>query len=236
MNLQAEWEPNTINVKWYNDTEENGATTPSTTNTCSYSGALTVPVAPAKKTGYTFAGWRLRAPEAFNLTTLLAQRGGCDSWAKGYYNSADRCTRPDCQDDINSENCSGANYADLNRYEWKVPLYEGGMLYGESSCNGIQGTSYFSGWMCYEYSNDARAADSMSVNDTGRYCWCRATGYKVSGENKQSVTPSQWFYHRDFANANSCANDCAARCASYIVLDYSGWLERLLGQDYTCTE
>ena len=76
VDLEIQWEPNTINVKWYNDTEENGATTPSTTNTCTYDGALTVPVAPAKKTGYTFAGWRLRQQPRCEFPSILADSPG----------------------------------------------------------------------------------------------------------------------------------------------------------------
>ena len=121
VNLQAEWEPNTINVKWYNDTEENGATTPSTTNTCSYSGALTVPAAPAKKTGYTFAGWRLRVqpqltcPEITDQTTCN-NTDGCLYRNNSCKNIVESCTNITTQTECDNSMISSTIYCD-----WCVP-------------------------------------------------------------------------------------------------------------------
>ena len=52
-NVEADWTANTININWYNG--DNVVST----NTCTYDGTITLPTEPTK-TGYTFAGWRLR--------------------------------------------------------------------------------------------------------------------------------------------------------------------------------
>ena len=56
-NVEADWTANTININWYID---DSAQTTLTTNTCTYDGTITLPTQPTK-TGYTFAGWQLRA-------------------------------------------------------------------------------------------------------------------------------------------------------------------------------
>ena len=52
-NVEADWTANTININWYNG--DNVVST----NTCTYDGTITLPTQPTK-TGYTFAGWKLR--------------------------------------------------------------------------------------------------------------------------------------------------------------------------------
>lgn len=49
----AVFNANTINVNWH---PENG--NPSTSNTCTYDGSITLPAQP-EKTGYTFKGWKV---------------------------------------------------------------------------------------------------------------------------------------------------------------------------------
>nr|MBQ0091588.1 InlB B-repeat-containing protein [Candidatus Enterousia merdequi] len=51
--LTAQWTANTITLNWYNgDTQYS-------TNTCTYDSGITLPSQPTK-TGYNFAGWRVR--------------------------------------------------------------------------------------------------------------------------------------------------------------------------------
>ena len=56
-NLEMDWQPNTINIRWYDG--ENQLSVQSAAQTCSYGGALYLPTAPTKK-GYTFEGWELK--------------------------------------------------------------------------------------------------------------------------------------------------------------------------------
>ena len=64
-NVEADWNANTININWYDG--ENVVST----NTCTYDGTITLPTQPTK-TGYTFAGWQLRAaaPVVNNCTNV----------------------------------------------------------------------------------------------------------------------------------------------------------------------
>ena len=61
--LQANWNANTINLKWYRDSEENGGTEidveGTDSATCEYDKGIELPAQPTK-TGYVFAGWRVR--------------------------------------------------------------------------------------------------------------------------------------------------------------------------------
>ena len=155
VNIEIDWVPNHITLNWY---EDSSATTPMNVGTasqsCDYDGTLTVPAAPAARTGYTFRGWKVRRPAPFDLTTLtdvgFDWRNYDGAWGRGYKNGADKCVFSTRMDDQETENCSNSNYADLNRNEWKFPLSNGAMLYGEASCNNVQGTSRFNGNVCYE--------------------------------------------------------------------------------------
>ena len=61
-NLEADWTANTINLEWYN--EDTKLTVPTTSNTCTYDGGITLPSTNPTKTGYTFRGWQVRAAAA----------------------------------------------------------------------------------------------------------------------------------------------------------------------------
>jgi hypothetical protein len=70
--LQATWEPNTIDVTWYSDGSQLSVQASATT--CVYDDDLYLPAAPTK-TGYTFKGWTVRSvPEGF--TRLEYIEGG----------------------------------------------------------------------------------------------------------------------------------------------------------------
>ena len=62
-NLSASWGANTINLHWYADADATTElTVPATSQTCVYDGTLTPPPVSSvpQKTGYTFAGWKVR--------------------------------------------------------------------------------------------------------------------------------------------------------------------------------
>ena len=54
-NLEIDWQPNTINVRWYDG--EDQLSVQSAAQTCSYGGTLTLPSTRPTKKGYTFEGW-----------------------------------------------------------------------------------------------------------------------------------------------------------------------------------
>lgn len=57
-NVEIDWQPNTINLNWYDgDTKLN---VQNSAQTCNYGGSLTVPSVQPTRTGYTFKGWELK--------------------------------------------------------------------------------------------------------------------------------------------------------------------------------
>ena len=72
-NLQADWQPNTINLRWYNENEK--LTVQQSAQTCTYDGTLTVPQTPPTRTGYTFAGWKVRIPGTYTELEYLESYG-----------------------------------------------------------------------------------------------------------------------------------------------------------------
>ena len=56
VNLRAEFEPETINLKWYNG--NNQITVPNASNSCTYDTAISLPTDPVKP-GYKFKGWNV---------------------------------------------------------------------------------------------------------------------------------------------------------------------------------
>ena len=72
-NLSADWQPNTINLRWYNENEK--LTVQQSAQTCTYDGTLTVPQTPPTRTGYTFAGWTIRLPGAYTELEYIELTG-----------------------------------------------------------------------------------------------------------------------------------------------------------------
>ena len=56
VNLRAEFEPETINLKWYNG--NNQITVPTASNSCTYDTPISLPANPTKP-GYKFKGWNI---------------------------------------------------------------------------------------------------------------------------------------------------------------------------------
>ena len=63
VNAEINWEPNVINLNWYDGDEK--LTVANTSQTCTYDGMITVPTQPTKP-GYTFNGWKvIRVPGGY---------------------------------------------------------------------------------------------------------------------------------------------------------------------------
>ena len=81
-NLEINWEPNTINLHWYADSESTTElTVPSTSQTCVYDSTLTPPPVSSvpQRTGYTFAGWKVRGlPDGYTRLQYIQTDG--NSW------------------------------------------------------------------------------------------------------------------------------------------------------------
>ena len=72
-NLSADWQPNTINISWYNENEK--LTVQQSAQSCVYDGTLSVPATPPTRTGYTFAGWTIRLPGAYTELEYIESTG-----------------------------------------------------------------------------------------------------------------------------------------------------------------
>ena len=72
-NVEINWEPNTINLNWYNGDEK--LTVANNAQSCVYDGTLTVPAQPTKP-GYTFNGWKvIRVPGGFTELEYIQTSG-----------------------------------------------------------------------------------------------------------------------------------------------------------------
>ena len=78
-NLSANWGANTINLHWYADSESTTElTVPTTSQTCVYDSTLTPPPVSSipQKTGYTFAGWKVRGlPDGYTKLQYIEATG-----------------------------------------------------------------------------------------------------------------------------------------------------------------
>ena len=196
-NLQADWQPNTIDIRWYN---MNTQVTPTNAiaNTCVYDGTLSIPSNAPSRIGYTFAGWEVR-PQ-YDFSTLPANKQGIHAWSKNQsvclYGDLSRTT---------GTPCDNGSFDDLNIYEWKGS-FDYGMLYGMVKCT----------------STPESTIGKIGTPDTttdGVYCWCKATGFIPTNSNiKYSPSKSpRWTYIRTFTYVHECHNYCADWCSFYSI-------------------
>ena len=216
-NLTAGWQANTIALHWYNGDDEI-QNVPVASQSCTYDSTLTPPTTIPTRTGYTFKGWRARQATPFGYHSLLSNVSvqGEQAYAIGYDANAtngDYCSAQGTVLNGNTRNtstfCQNSIFSDMNRYEWRV-LFDYGDAYGLSACSAKVGNNNG-----FAYDNDIsnwRATDAqLTEAGNGSYCWCRAKGFKPTGEsliNKDSA----WYY-AFYYSGNSCLYDCANTCA-----------------------
>ena len=196
-NLAADWQPNEIQLRWYN-----GNTlldVQSSANTCVYDDTLTIPQTAPTRTGYTFAGWTVR-PE-MDFSTIPTNENGLERWAKGSgTGGADGCSYDTnilaSQDvDCNSE------FDDLQQQEWKA-RFSFGILYGMNRCSVTNGGT--------------TGQIGTPEESLGTYCWCRVTGFKSTNSDIISAPSAKlsWVYYDDSSGSIVVCNRwCGIRCA-----------------------
>ena len=193
-NVEINWEPNTIGLKWFNGEEQ-----VSGQNSCVYDGTITVPPQPTKP-GYTFNGWKI---PKYDFSTIPTDVNGMNRWAIGWEDNANYCWYETNANSAWNVNCnSDSTYDELQTHEWKV-RFNHGDIYGISRCSTTSGTY---------------AQPDVPTIDSGQYCWCKATGYKPSGSNviNGSLFSLSWVFNIERASVVDCAKFCATRCTDYV--------------------
>ena len=213
-NLQAQWEANTVSLRWYN----NNTMIPSTDaiDDCQYAGSLTTPTNPTR-TGYTFTGWTVRP--LYNFSSINTSTNGTERWAKGASNYCWHDNAPTISDSV-QEPCTNAAYTELNQHEWKVH-FSYGDVYGMAHCTAKPGNNYSYTWPTANRSEYVATLDEMNTYDTQHsteekiYCWCQATGFTpINTSVKQGPLSSlAWVFHSVYEFASACASGCATSCA-----------------------
>ena len=199
--IEANFDPNTINTTWYsNGTQLTGNNIPAT---CTYDNALTPPT-PEDRPGYVFGGWSVIVPPCEIPSSLVSNDGG----SKGYKNDS---TSP-----FGAYSLNTSDYGLTQDNTWGVTWSNGDKVVGEAICSQTSGT-----WAT------AGTPDTTGAGTT-KYCWCRATGYIASGSSQCSLSSSSWVFNRDRGSADSCAHNCAGNCAGY-VYDTSDFRAAVLG-------
>ena len=228
-NFEAKWTANTIPLRWYNNnTLMQNVNTES--NTCNYDGALTIPTTAPERTGYTFAGWKVRPN--FDFSTLTSLTTGQKRWAKGLYQNADYCWYKEGTGNANIVSCaSDIEFKELERHEWKVK-FNTGTMYGTGHCSAKSGSRSDDQW---NTSASFATYDQLeSASGEKKYCWCQATGWKPSTNNpdgtiygQMSVSASSaWVFYNGYSSAAGCARSCADYC-SYYALYYPSFRRAL---------
>ena len=196
-NLSADWQPNEIQLRWYNGNTLMNVQ--NTANTCVYDSTLTIPQNAPTRTGYTFDGWTV-VPQ-YDFSTI-PNVNGTNRWAIGLYENHDRCWYDTDTTHEQIVACdSDDNYKELQRYEWKV-RYDHGTLYGMTVCSTTDGTKY-------QIGNPA--------TEQGPSCWCKATRYRASNENTTKV-PTQnlsFVFGHTYRGADNEATWCYNACSQY---------------------
>ena len=217
-NLSADWQPNEIQLRWYNNNTLMDVQTAA--NTCTYDDTLTVPSTAPTRTGYTFAGWTVRPEMDFSTlntnSTIIARYGkGVGGGHCGY-----------TEDGVSYEgNCSNykdiTEFNDLSAQEAKI-VFEHGALYIMGKCSDKSGNNND-----LNFDNDksnwaATSADlDVVTNGEKRYCWCKTTGYKPNNQSTIYGPSKQldFVFVRIDAYVGHCKYICPATCSRYF-LDY----------------
>ena len=190
-NIEANFDPNTINTTWYsNGTAMSGNGVPSS---CTYAAPLTPPT-PEDRPGYVFGGWKLKRCE---VPGTLVSTNGSSRYAYGWSGGAGFCY-------INNrgaeDNCSDANFSDMTVYEWKVKWANGDAVIGESVLTNNAGVQGYIG--------------TPDTSTSGGKCWCRAKSYIQNGSELCNFVSASWVFYGDDSSSG-----CARSCALYVQSD-----------------
>jgi len=216
-NLQAQWEANTVPLRWYSNYTMINPT--DAIDDCEYSGSLTRPTNPSR-TGYTFTGWTVSPKVEFSTLSLGSATAISYGIGENLSNHSDYCRSYDTE--WHTVECSNPIFTELQQYEWKQN-FTNGTVYGMAHCTAKPGDHHIGNWPAANRSDFTATLDEMNAYDTAhsseekKYCWCQATGYKASNQStiQRPLSSLAWVFRND-GSASSCADNCAPYCAYYV--------------------
>ena len=203
VNIEIEWEPNEINLHWYDGVT--ALNVPSESQSCVYDSGLTPP-SPPTKTGYTFRGWRVREKTCgLSTVTLSEDASGRAAIRLSPY-----------QGSLYSSN-GGKTY---ETYGLTVPGQWGasftyGDVRGVSKCSAKPGNQNNHTWN-NDSSNWLATENELNTMGNGQYCWCKVDGFKPTEGDWCPVTSTQWIFIDNRGSNSMCATDCASYCANRV--------------------
>ena len=222
-NLAADWQPNTIQLRWYDNNTLMDVQ--ASANTCTYDGTLTIPSTAPTRIGYTFDGWTVKPEMDFATITL--------SPYETYSIGTPYVDNPYGQENSNScmytvgmvsrvyRNCANNNYRDLQLYEWKAIEYSNTTktIYGASKVSAKSGNNNNDAWDNASSNWRATYNELESASGTKQYCWCQLTGYKPNSD-AAVYAPSNslpWIFVGNYKETG-CAMFCGAKFRDYSTL------------------
>ena len=107
VNAEIDWEPNTINLSWYDGATKLNVDT--NAQTCTYDGTITVPPQPTKL-GYTFNGWKVvKVPEGYTALEYIESTGTqyIDTGIHNWNNTIEYDVKLSIQDQSNTPSSNG---------------------------------------------------------------------------------------------------------------------------------
>ena len=215
-NLAADWQPNEIQLRWYNNNTL--MTVQEAANTCVYDSALTIPSTQPIRTGYTFAGWEIRPEMDFSTISV-------ENYISGYGMGGSTTINGYCAYSVyngpvgeSTSLCKTSEFRDLQAQEWKEQ-FDVGWLYGMAKCSAKSGNNHNVSWSS-NYKSDWTATYEELESATGEknQCWCKATGFLPNNDDI-IYGPSNnllWVYGgetRMEGYSGFCNQLCAIRCA-----------------------
>ena len=193
-NLQADWTANTINLKWYNGSNEIEFANDAEQKTCTYDGAITLPATPEEPAGYTFGGWKVKPrPTIFDLRTLASQISTNGTGYAFYANNS-------YQSSENPPERTPGVYGVGGRRQWAVE-FDYGTVKGTSVC----------------WSKMSKSYSEVPQETTGKFCWCEVTNIDLFKDKKYiPVTNPIWVYRTQLSSNALCSSQCAKNCATAV--------------------
>ena len=229
-NLTANWNANTINVTWYKDDTQFAS------NSCTYGGALTMPNDIPTKTGYTFAGWRVRQAQCSFAQSVCGLNGSAVNGLT--YDSEDASAFGSYpHNGVFVQNAS--TYGLTTPGTWAARDTSGGIIKGIASCNSTMPTimntvmtAMENGTMTFEDAQQASwgtcnndmfkpsntFSNTSNLNNGDQYCWCKMESYTPNNGSACNVASPSWVFCTDADSVPDCESACTSYCAMMISL------------------